>query len=74
MTPFRGRGFVVQSTKKLWTKPEIRQFDAPEQLLASYRKDLPEADFQKLVTLAEQLQRSARRSAGSTQLRKSARG
>jgi hypothetical protein len=58
--------------KKPWTKPMIRQFETPEQLLASYRKELPEADFQKLVKLAEQLERSARLSTGETQSRKSA--
>ena len=61
----------MHSTKKPWTKPEVRRFETPEQLLASYRKELPEADFQKLVRLAEQLQRSARQSAGESQSRKS---
>ena len=57
--------------KKPWTKPEVRRFETPEHLLASYRKELPEADFQKLVRLAEQLQRSPRQGAGEAELRKS---
>ena len=74
MTPLRGRGFLVHSKKKPWTKPEIRQFETPEQLLTFYREGLPEADLQRLVRLAEQLQRTERRSVGDTRLRKSLRG
>jgi hypothetical protein len=62
----------MHSAKKPWTKPRVRQFETPEQLLATYRKELPAADVQKLVELAERLQRSAKQSAGETQLRKSA--
>lgn len=74
MTPLRGRGFVVHSKKLPWTKPEIRQFETPESLLEHYRKELSEADLQKLIKLAEQLQRSGRRSAGRSQSRKLASG
>lgn len=72
MTPLRGRGFVAHSTKKTWIKPEIRQFETPEEILEYYRKDdLPQADLEKLVKLAEQLQQSARRSAERSQPRRS---
>ena len=62
---------MALSTKKTWTKPEISQFETPEEILEYYRKDLPQADLEKLVKLAEQLQRSARRSAEHSQPRKS---
>jgi hypothetical protein len=74
MTPLCGRGFLVNSTKKPWTKPEVRQFETPEQLLAFYRQELSDEDLQRLIKLAEQLQRSARRSAGGSPLRKLASG
>jgi hypothetical protein len=64
----------MHPTKKPWIKPVVRQFETPDELLAAYRKELSEADFQKLVRLAEQLQRTARQSIGKTQSRKSARG
>lgn len=63
---------MVHSKKKPWTKPEIRQFETPEELLASYREELSEADLQKLIKLAEQLQRSARQSTGRIKPCKSA--
>jgi hypothetical protein len=62
----------VVHPKKPWTKPEIRHFDKIEELLAYYREGLSETDFQKLMKLAEQLNRSARRSPGSLPVRKSA--
>ena len=74
MTPLRGRGFGMQSTKKSWTKPEVRQFETLEQLLETYGKELPDADFRKLAELVEQLQRTTRRHTPSAPLRKSAQG
>lgn len=72
MTPLRRRGFALHSTKTPWTKPEVRRFETPEQLLASYCKQLPQVEFQKLIRVAEQLQLSAREIASKTQSRKSA--
>jgi hypothetical protein len=64
----------MHPTKKPWAKPEIRQLNTPEELLAFYHEGLSEADYQKLVSLAEQLERSARRRAGSLPLPKAATG
>lgn len=52
---------MAYSTKKPWIKPEIRQYETPEEILAHYREGLSDADLQTLVELAEQMQRSARR-------------
>jgi hypothetical protein len=55
-------------------KPEIRQFDTPEKLLAFYHERLSDADFQKLVKLAEQLQRSSKANTNNLHGPKSATG
>lgn len=63
---------MAHSPKKPWTKPEITRFESIEELLASYREGLSDADFQTLVKLAEQLQRSSGRRVSSDRVRKSA--
>jgi hypothetical protein len=62
----------MNPTKKPWTKPEIKRFETPEQLLESYRKTLREADLQKFAELFERLRQVAQRNAGSAPLRRSA--
>lgn len=52
---------MTPSAKKKWVRPEIRQFETPEELLAFYRKELPDEDFQTLVKLAERRERAVRR-------------
>lgn len=59
--PFAGRWFMLRAIRKPWIKPEVRRFETAEELLASYKEGMPNAEFQKLARLAEQLQRSTRR-------------
>lgn len=62
---------MAHSTKKTWTKPAIRQFETPEEILEHYREHLPHAELEALVKRAQQLQQSARRSAENSQPRRS---
>ena len=65
---------MANPIKQPWSAPVVTQFETPEDLLAFYRENLSEADFETLVRLAEQMQRSARRDPGRVASRKSARG
>ena len=58
MTSFRGRGFVAHSTKKQWTRPELRQFDTAEEMLAFYRPRASSAELEKLEKLADKMRNS----------------
>lgn len=72
MTPFCGRGFVVHSTKKPWTKPEIRVFENPEEAAAYSRYKATGAEKEIVEELLERFRGSREKSQPPT-LRKSAR-
>ena len=55
---------MLRAIRKPWIKPEVRRFENAEELLASYKEGMPDAEYQKLVRLAEQLQHSTRRNLG----------
>lgn len=72
MTPLRGRGFVVHSTKKPWTKPALRTFENPEEAVAYYRGKATSAEKAKIEKLLECMPGSRGKRSEKPELRRSA--
>jgi hypothetical protein len=49
---------VAQSTKKQWTRPELRQFDTAEEMLAVNGPKASAAELEKLEKLADRMRNS----------------
>ena len=72
MTPLRGRGFVVRSMKKSWTKPVIRTFESLEEAAAYFRDKATVGEKEKVEELLERMRGSRGEGAEQPELRKNA--
>ena len=50
---------MARPTKKSWTKPEVKRFDTPEELLAHYRGRGSAAEREKLDELLDEARTKA---------------
>ena len=70
MTPVCGRGHLAQPIKKRWTKPEIRQFETPEEI-QTHDSKASGTERDNLTEFVEQFQRIRRTGEGCDQRSKS---